>query len=243
MKSGWPRAIAGFAWGISLFLVIAWGMKVAIRSMPDASPAISQVALKLVLILAAMVAWKGLGRGYAEMGWRRPEGAKRMQVPWFCLSIVAMMAGSVAMVLLELRHPLMAQLTFLQIVLSVWLLSSISEEIYVRGLVQSWMAGRGMGDGVRPLTEPSVVMSALLFAAMHVPLMWTSIGVAGGLIIVLATLGVGLACAVLRARTGSLWPAILCHILGNLAGVPGGILGVILYRLIHGRLPEMLTSG
>ena len=56
-----------------------------------------------------------------------------------------------------------------------------------------------------------------------------------------AALGLGFACGVLRARSGSLWPAIACHVVGNVAGIPGGILGVILYRLTYGRLPEILT--
>jgi membrane protease YdiL (CAAX protease family) len=73
--------------------------------------------------------------------------------------------------------------------------------------------------------------------------MWSPVGVQGGLVIVLSTLGVGFACAVLRARSRSLWPAIVCHVIGNVAGIPGGILGVILYRLVYGRLPEMLNGG
>ena len=68
-------------------------------------------------------------------------------------------------------------------------------------------------------------------------------GVKGGLVMVLSTLGVGWACAVLRVRSRSLWPAIACHIAGNVAGVPGGIIGIILYRLIFGHLPEFLKSG
>jgi len=116
-----------------------------------------------------------------------------------------------------------------------------SEEVYVRGLVQSWVADRDDGSGIDSRFKPSIVTSALLFAAMHVPLMWSPVGVKGGLPIVLATLGLGFACAVLRARSRSLWPAIACHIIGNIAGLPGGILGVVLYRLVYGRLPEFLA--
>jgi membrane protease YdiL (CAAX protease family) len=63
----------------------------------------------------------------------------------------------------------------------------------------------------------------------------------GGLAIVLSTLGVGWACAVLRARSKSLLPAIACHVIGNVAGVPGGIIGVIIYRLVYGRIPVPFT--
>ena len=132
-------------------------------------------------------------------------------------------------------------MNFLQIVVVIWGLSSVSEEIYVRGLIQSWMADRNVSFDVHSYFEPAIVMSALLFAAMHVPLMLTPIGVKGALPIVLATLAVGFACAVLRAQSRSLWPAIACHIIGNVAAIPGGILGVVLYRLFHGRLPEFLT--
>ena len=103
--------------------------------------------------------------------------------------------------------------------------------------------GRGEVDGVSSAVKPSIVSSALLFAAMHVSLMWSPMGAKGGLMIVLSTLGVGWACAVLRDRSRSLWPAIACHIAGNVAGVPGGIIGIILYRLIFGHLPEFLKSG
>jgi membrane protease YdiL (CAAX protease family) len=79
---------------------------------------------------------------------------------------------------------------------------------------------------------------------MHVPLLWSAAGIKGGLPIVLATLCVGWACAVLGARCRSLWPPIACHVLGNVAGLPGGIIGVILYRALHGHLPDFLkTSG
>jgi membrane protease YdiL (CAAX protease family) len=132
---------------------------------------------------------------------------------------------------------------FLQIVLSVWLLSSFSEEVYVRGLVQSWVAKCPDPSGNNSASAPSIVSSALVFAGMHAPRIWSAAGVSGGLVIVLATLGAGWAGAVLRARSSSLWPAIACHIFANVMGVPGGILGIILYRVVYGRLPEFLTSG
>ena len=73
--------------------------------------------------------------------------------------------------------------------------------------------------------------------------MWSPIGVKGGLVIVLSTLGVGFACAALRAHSESLWPAIACHIAANVAGLPGGILGVILYFLVYGQMPNFLNGG
>jgi membrane protease YdiL (CAAX protease family) len=243
VRSQWLRGLAGIVWGFLLFLGIAWSLRFGLGSSLTGAAVLSQIVLKTVLVIVALVAWKLLGKPYGAMGWRWADWWNRSYVVWFAIGAVAMMAASVVMIFLGLRHPLAAQMSFLQIVLVVWLVSSLSEEVYVRGLVQSWIADRDQAYGTSSPFEPAIVSSTLLFAALHVPLMWTPIGIIGGLPIVLATLGVGFACAVLRARTGSLWPAIACHVVGNVAAIPGGILGVILYRLVYGRLPEMLGSG
>jgi membrane protease YdiL (CAAX protease family) len=226
-----------------MFLAVASLLRLGLGKAASTSAVESQVVLKSVLVLVALAGWKLLGRPLGEMGWRRAAWWHRSYLPWYVLAAASMMGGSVASMFIGIRHPIASQMSFLQIVLAIWLLSSFSEEVYVRGLVQSWVSDREETSGINSAVGPAVVSSALVFAAMHVPLMWSPAGVKGGLAIVLATLGVGWSCAVLRDRSGSLGPAIVCHILGNVAGVPGGILGVILYRLIYGRLPEILTSG
>ena len=267
MRNQWLRALAGFVWGLLLFLGLARSFRLGLGPTTSGSAVLSQLVLKTALVLVALIGWKLLGRSFSEMGWRRADWWNRSYLVWFAIAAFSMMAGSVVMILLGVRHPVASQMTFLQIVAVIWLLSSFSEEVYVRGLVQSWIADRddgkmvtwsldpaaigvqsGVADrddgkGIDSAFEPAIVSSALLFAAMHVPLMWSPMGVKGGLTIVLSTLGVGYACAVLRARTRSIWPAIACHVLGNVAGVPGGILGVILYRLVHGHLPAFLSGG
>jgi Type II CAAX prenyl endopeptidase Rce1-like len=243
MRSQWLRAFAGFVWGLALFLLIARLLKFGLGSTASGSAIVSQVVLKTALIVVALMGWKVLGRSFGEMGWRRADWWNRSYVPWFLVAVVTMMAVSVAMLLMGVRHPIASQMSFLELVVFIWLLSSFSEEVYVRGLVQSWVANRDEVKGIGSAFAPSIVSSAFLFAAMHVSLMWSSAGVKGGLAIVLAMLSLGWDCAVLRARSRSLWPAIACHVIGNVAAVPGGILGVILYRLIYGHLPEIITSG
>jgi membrane protease YdiL (CAAX protease family) len=226
-----------------LFLAVARLLRLALGATASGSVVVGQIVLKTSLVLVALLAWKLLGTPFHEMGWRRGAWWNRSYLVWFATAAAAMMAASVVMILLGLRHPVASQMSFPQIVVAIWLLSSFSEEVYVRGLVQSWVADGDDASGVNSAFEPAIVSSALLFAAMHVPLMWSPIGIKGGLVIVLAMIAVGWACAVLRARSRSLLPAITCHVLGNVAGVPGGILGTILYRLVYGRLPEFLTSG
>jgi membrane protease YdiL (CAAX protease family) len=241
MRNRSTRAFVGFVWGLLLFLGVAWSLRLGLGLTGSGSAVLSQVVLKTALVLVALFGWKLLGRSASEMGWRRADWWNRSYLVWFLIAAVSMMAAAGVMVFLRVRHPLAAQMSLLQIVLAIWLLSSFSEEVYVRGLVQSWVADRDDTNGKNSAFEPSIVSSALLFGSMHVPLIWSPIGVKGGLVIVLATLGVGFGCAALRARTGSLWPAIACHVFGNVASVPGGIVGVILYRLVFGRLPEFLN--
>jgi membrane protease YdiL (CAAX protease family) len=237
------RAIIGFVWGLLLFFGLAWSLKLGLGTAVTGSALVSQIALKSALIVVALVGWMLLQRPLAEMGWRPADWWNRSYFLWFAIAAMFMAAGSVAAIMLGVAHPVASKLTFPQIVLVIWLLSSFSEEVYVRGLVQSWMADRDHVERIRSAVDPSIISSALLFGAMHSPLMWSPMGVKGGLIIVLSTLGVGSACAVLRARSRSLWPAIACHVAGNVAGVPGGIIGVILYRLVFGHLPEFLKSA
>lgn len=240
MRSPWLRALTGFVWGLLLFLGVAWSVKLVLGLTSRGSAFLSQIVLKTALVVVALVGWKLLGKSFSEIGWRKAPWWNRSYLVWFVLGAVSMMAASVVMIFLGLRHPIAVQMSVLQLVLAIWLLSSFSEEVYVRGLIQSWVAGGDDPNGHNTPSQPAIVSSALLFAAMHVPLMWSPIGVKGGLPIVLAMLGLGFACAVLRARTKSLWPAIACHIAGNVAGVPGGILGVLLYLLVYGRFPEFL---
>jgi membrane protease YdiL (CAAX protease family) len=243
MRKPIVRAFVGYAWGLLLFLALAYSLKFAFASWGDVKPAASQIVLKGLMIVIALAGWMALRRPFREMGWQRIKCWAVSDVVWYAIAAVGMMVASTVMVLLEVRHPLASQMTLPQIVVIVWLGSSLAEEIYVRGLVQSWMADRDNPTGIQSPFEPAIVSSALLFSSMHVPLLWSTAGIKGGLPIVLATLLVGWACAVLRARCASLWPAIACHVLGNVAGLPGGIIGVILYRLIHGHLPDFLKAG
>jgi membrane protease YdiL (CAAX protease family) len=241
MRNPWVRAVIGFAVGLLLFFALAWSLRQTLSPTILESPALSQVVLKTALVVVALLAWSLTRRPFREMGWRSVASWNWSYLIWFLIGGVAMAAASTAMILMDRRHPIAAQMGFLQIVLCVWFLSSISEEIYVRGLIQSWIADGEHAVGAGSVFAPAIVSSALLFAAMHVPLMWTPAGKKGGLTIVIAVLFLGWACAVLRARCKSLWPAIACHIFGNIMGVPGGILGVIVYRILYHRFPDFIN--
>ncbi len=184
------------------------------------------------LIVASLVVWLAARRPLSEMGFRRSTPLPGLW-RWYGLGALGLGGSSIAMILLDARHPIVAQLTFPQIMVTVWLLSSVAEEIFVRGLVQSWMEP--------PPSRAAIIASAGLFGAMHAPLMWSGAGVAGGAVIVAATLVVGFAAATVRSRTGSLKHAIGVHIVANVAALPFGVIGALTYRAIHGVMPH--TGG
>lgn len=241
-NNSWGRCLAGGAVMLGLFFGLGKLLTLVGPSAHLDGPLARQIALKLSMIVAAMLVWLGSRRPWAEMGWRRPQWRNKNWW-WIGAACMSMAAASVFMILSDNRHPLLSQMNILQIIPVVWGLSSVSEEIFVRGAFQSWCdpnaaASEPAVAGKRLALTPPVVSSAMLFASMHVPLIWMGSGALGGSIIVAATLVVGWACAYLRASTGSLWIAIAVHIAGNVAAVPGGIVGAIAYRVIHGHFPQ-----
>lgn len=228
----WLRSVVG----VGLGLVIFFASAKIIRSLDISGVVARQVALKGSLIIVSIVIWGLLRRNWAQMGWKCPKpGVKKLR--WYIIGAVAMGAASVVMILTESKHPLVAEMSFPQIILTVWLLSSVSEEIFVRGLVQSWITDEFVLLPGTPDAGIVVLASPLLFAAMHIPLLWSGAGAIGGGTIVAATFVLGWAAAEIRLRTDSLLHAIGVHIVGNIAAVPFGIIGVLVYRLIHGHVP------
>jgi membrane protease YdiL (CAAX protease family) len=105
----------------------------------------------------------------------------------------------------------------LQIIVFVWIFSSICEEILVRGLLQTLLSRTAKaGAAIRYRLSMPVVVSGLFFGAMHLTLI-KRMGTGAMPIVVLATC-LGLIAAHYREKTGSLLPAILIHLLFNIGG-------------------------
>jgi membrane protease YdiL (CAAX protease family) len=107
----------------------------------------------------------------------------------------------------------------LKMLLSVWILASISEEVFFRGLLMGFLAP--LKDwGVRLLTvrvSIPVALCALLFGLGHLPL----VGIVGARMtasIIVSAVVLGLVAGHYREQTGSLLPAIAVHMVFNVAG-------------------------
>ena len=112
-----------------------------------------------------------------------------------------------------------------QTILFIWIYASTCEEIFVRGLLQGYLAPleRHKITLVGKQISAPVPLCAIFFGAMHVVL-WPRIGPQAIVPMILAT-GLGLVAGYYREKTGSLLPAIFVHALFNVGGsLPGWVL-------------------
>jgi membrane protease YdiL (CAAX protease family) len=118
--------------------------------------------------------------------------------------------------------PALKKMGLLGIIGTVWILSSVAEEIFVRGWFQTWVARIRGEDGAAVRW-----LSASLFSAMHLTLFFRGADPPTARVIVVATFALGYCCAWLRQRSGSLRPAIAAHVAFNIGGLLAGIAIVI----------------
>ena len=136
-------------------------------------------------------------------------------------------------------NPLAKGLSFPQIVLFVWIFSSIIEEVFTRGFLQghlSVLSGKHMKLLFVRIELP-VLISALFFACMHFTLLFAGVDATTMAVTFLFTFSIGLMAGYLRAKTGSLIPAIAVHMLANIGGMIGGIIYTLINYMITGKLP------
>lgn len=114
--------------------------------------------------------------------------------------------------------------SFWIMIIGVWFWSSITEEIYNRGLLQTLLQGL---EKYRFLSlSLTVWISALLFGAAHFSVFKISSSPFFVMFIVSNTTILGLIAARYREKTGSILPAIFAHILANIAGsLPSILMG------------------
>jgi membrane protease YdiL (CAAX protease family) len=189
----------------------------------------TQVVVHTSMLLLSLLAIWILGRGrFYEYGFRPAR-----KVRWVRLIAIALALGvlnSLTGVLLGGGGVSLVQdLSFGQIALLVWLFASVAEEILTRGLIQGYLAPLSQDYlklGRFRLNVPTLV-GALFFGAMHLALLTTGTDVRSTLVVVVYAFFLGLLAGHSRAQAGSLIPAVVVHILGNVGGVLGEMLGAM----------------
>jgi membrane protease YdiL (CAAX protease family) len=200
--------------------------------------------LELILSLLAIMVF-GRGR-FAAYGFCRPNTHKAPDAKpfrWLPLSLIAPVFGIVATPLIlgfgGGGNPLLKELGFPQMILFVWVFSSIIEEIFTRGFVQGHVAnlsGRYFSFSFINMEWP-VLISALVFASMHFVLLVSGVDAVTMTVTFLFTLSIGLLAGYVRQKTGSLIPAITVHIFANIGGAIGGVIYMLARFAITGQFP------
>lgn len=116
--------------------------------------------------------------------------------------------------------------SIIELILTVWIWSSICEEVLTRGLIQGFMKYQTNIKFLK-LSLP-VWISGIFFGAMHLLLLKMNMDIWFVFFIVFNTTTVGLLAAYYREKTKSIYPAIFIHIWANVIGsLPAIIIGVL----------------
>jgi membrane protease YdiL (CAAX protease family) len=108
------------------------------------------------------------------------------------------------------------QNSIIQMILTIWIWSSLCEEVLVRGLIQSYIQHLQTIKFFR-LSLP-VLVSGFFFGAMHLSLISAGMGAWFVTFTVFNTTIIGLLAAYYREKTDSLIPAFWVHFLANFVG-------------------------
>jgi membrane protease YdiL (CAAX protease family) len=207
---------------LSMIAVSAGGLR---RLVTDSEWLSSGTTTQATMLAASLVLMLALGRGKLGRYGFKPVTGAQFRTAFIFGSVAAVAVHLVLALLWRIvptsgTHPTMAGASFLQIVVTVWIVASTCEEIFLRGLVQGFLDPlKDFGVtlfGIR--VSLPVVTAAVLFGAMHLMLltMGTDAYLVGS-IVGMATV-LGLVAGYYREKTGSLLPAILIHMLFNIYG-------------------------
>ena len=188
--------------------------KVTETSPPWLSAFITHTFMWILTILITILLTKGEIRnyGFTKGKFRLSPKIFLWVIPTAILSVIGFIAsrsGEDVKEILELSH--------LQDIIFIWIYASICEEVFTRGLLQSFLSpltryGINLSKKLR-LSLP-VLFSGLYFGMMHI----VAIDKMGPPVILFATL-LGIITGYYREKTESLIPAIIIHALFNIGGM------------------------
>lgn len=213
------------------WLTLGWAAFLAARALakelPASPPWLGQVALKALLLAFSIAAMKLAGKSWQAYGFRpAPAGSWKRAV----LAGAAMGAAASLTILLlggKGMTSILRGFSFPAIVLTVWLWSSFTEEIFTRAWLQS----------VLPAWR--WILSGLFFGSLHISVIQAGADAVTGPVILIATTLLGLWCGWLRERHQSIWPALYAHIAFNAGGALGGMIYAIQHMIRFGKPPSI----
>ena len=224
MKQAIYSSLLGFGCLVGVyvptFLLVSVLIKLANLSKADAQIA----AIPLIILISAALALAGM----AFLARRRhlslaAYGFKSTTLRHLALALVLGVVFALGLQALSRILPLGAgpdigDLKQWQVILFFWIGAPIQEETIFRGLIQSVVELRHplqlkLGKVTLPF---SVLVSALLFAAVHIATVRLGASLSEALFVVGGAFVLGIVAGRLRSMSGSLLPAILAHALFNM---------------------------
>lgn len=204
--------------GISLFVLLSTSSHFLLA---DVSAFAKQVLMKLALTLASVavavcvfrlpISYFSLTKGFS----------RKVAVKYSLIAFALGMLATLVVQVLQLpAMPILKAMSFPQYLLAVWVVSSICEEVFARGLVQG-IAGTG---------KPAVYAGAIVFSLIHFSIYLTGGSLYTCLVIMLFTLLLGILAGMARQRA-NLTAGILTHIAFNIGGFAGGVIYVVFTKL------------
>jgi len=107
--------------------------------------------------------------------------------------------------------------TVIQIIILIWLLAPISEELIFRGVLQTRFSMKFTKKFNKYLSKSNLI-AALLFSSIHLGLLFNGISTSHLVLILIFTFIAGITAGYFREKTGSLLPAIILHSFANIGG-------------------------
>jgi len=224
----WIRLVAGIAIGFGIVaLASAVATEIpAVRSFVEARAWLTRGdVIQFVFFWASLALMAVLSRGRVSAYGLRGTGPSEIR------RVIAV-AGSVAVVIGLLSAvgsvvagagsgggPSSAVRGLLKLIVSVWIVASVSEELLFRGLIQSFLEPlreHGFGFFGRRVSLP-VTVAAIGFGLVHLGLLTMAPPPMVAAVVVSATV-LGFIAGYYREKTGSIVPAIVAHFVFNVLG-------------------------
>jgi len=198
---------------------------------------LQQLALQGSFILICVIGMLMFKGSKQEFGFRKPDN-----IHWKIVIFPALLLGAITSALVIFSPAKGMSLVkiygFVNYIIFIWFVSSILEEIFVRGFIQSIIKNNSNGNQSVNFFKPgnTVLTTALLFGLMHATLFFKTDGLTA-VIIMIMTFLLGIIAGVLRQKFNSLLPAIYSHICFNIGGLLGGIIASIILKTVTGSVP------
>jgi membrane protease YdiL (CAAX protease family) len=208
--------IGAFVLGVSTSIAITISSRIPalVQSLPMGEGFIIQLCFLVVSILLILVLSKG---AISHYGFKLGKSVKWPQI--VVLGLMVGILGALVQSIVPGEIPNESEnASFIDLLIGVWLLASIAEEVFTRGLIQGFLAPMARFGFYlwRIRISIPVLISSLFFGFMHLGILSTGADFLPVIIIVIFAFFLGVIAGYQREKSESLIPAIVVHMFGNI---------------------------